>query len=65
MINLIKRIFRSIVEWFMRLFRNGLVIYSIDYITPVGFHAWVNTNFGRMRKPTNSIPDKMLKKQLK
>ena len=61
MINLIKRILVAIIKWFMRLFRSGLVIYSIDYITPVGFYAWVNTNFGRMKKPTNAIPDKIKK----
>lgn len=40
--------------------RKEVVIEKVLSITPGGNHAWVESNIGRIKKPLNAIPKRLL-----
>ena len=58
------KIIRKIINWILSFFRSeresGIVIYRMVRECPGGFHSWVETNFGVIRKPNDKIPHEIL-----
>jgi hypothetical protein len=55
---------KKIIRWVLSFFvenKSKYDIYKIIKITPGGFHCWVDTSIGRIKKPSSKIPDYLFK----